>query len=318
MEDKIIPLHRSSGMTRAGDVAVSVLREKITERRKKKEAYLAACREKYGDKSQRALIVDERPIARISAPPRYQKWTCPQCKVEIDNDEKYGFLKKPDGSIIPCPLCSTKPLAAKNRRISEKLIAQLVQLGKLRSMSNLPANAARLTMANYPERGDKRAKKEVQLFIDGGTQSLFLVGPAGRGKTGLAVAAAHEMISQGKQVLFLEFERYVELIRENFDTKLTGEKNEVKRIMELVDTLIVDDFAAGSNSAFTLKEALVLVDARENAGLKTLITCNYDYPDMEKFYRSESTKFQPVERLTSRLVGQYKRAPFTGPDLRQG
>lgn len=259
-------------------------------------------------------VLPDMPVQRNDV------YTCEHCHMPVSIEQNYhGWFRTPDGEKEACPQCSRPVIRARNRRKAATLIKTLVYDGVLLDAINLPDNAETCSLAGYP--GKPAYKDLMRDFVNGTTKELLLFGPTGRGKTGLAFAAAHELHKKREQVLFMPMERYLDLRRENFAPG--AQPNHIKQIIMNVGTLLLDEVAAGTlastTDGFVVKEMLELVETRHAAGLRTLITTNLTLNALGNYWylaKYAQMGFQPSERVLSRLKGWYKVVEIEGKDLR--
>lgn len=246
-------------------------------------------------------------------------WRCETCKCMVNAIDTSGFTvdRAGRGGLEPCPTCTPAVARAKAYKQTARHISQLVLDRKIFNEKNLPFNAHKLTLAAYPKHGDQKAKSKVQDFITGNIENLFLTGDVGRGKTGLSIAAANALALQGKQVFLLSVADYITLLKANFEKD--AKENHIKEIIKDVEILFFDDLGAEGATEFTLKEIQEIIEYRNAAGLRTLITSNFNLKGLTAYWHLpvyENTGFQPAARTISRLKGWYQVVTFNGPELR--
>lgn len=310
---KIRPLrpvteNSQSGLTKVGKIS----------------ALLAKNRDQFIRVPQRVVNDPEKPVYVLPDLPAKQSdiYTCEYCDMEVSVSQgKHGWFRGPDGEPIECPKCSKPVIRARNRRKAHAQLKALVHNGVLLDMQNLPENAELLSLAEFP--GNRQYVDVIQDFIDGNTRELLLTGETGRGKTGLLISAAHVFYLQGKQVLFMPMEQYLDLLRENMGPG--AQQNNIKSIMKNVDVVIIDDMGAGmlsdNSMGFAVKETQDLIEARHAAGLQTAISSNLTVDGLGAYWyiaKYERSGFQPSARIVSRLKGWYRIVEIAGPDLRLG
>lgn len=311
MADNVTPFRKlkssDSGMASSGQVLNRLVGSREAVVRQMQEI---ASRDDY--------LVPPMPVVQV------KQWICEICHFTCDDNGNHGWFKDIQGKAVPCSACTPLSNRGIYRRKAAKLIQQLVQDCKLLNAQNLPEDAGGLTLDRYPKQGDKKALAIVKRFVSGGFKELFLTSDVGRGKSGLAIAAAHEMTKQGEQVLYMPMKLYIELVQENFNKDEAGRQvpnNHIKDVCKLVDVLIIDDLGTErvTDSGFVVEETQELVEARHAAGLRTLITTNYTLEGLASYWympRYERMGFQPGARLVSRIGGWYEKHTFSGPDLR--
>jgi len=119
------------------------------------------------------------------------------------------------------------------------------------------------------------AEKFVAEYPGSGEKGLMLMGPSGVGKTHLAVACLKELIRRGHQGLFCDYRELLKDIQASYNP---GSESTELRILEPIRTaevLVVDDLGASKPSAWVLDTIGLVLNARYNSRLTTLITTNY-------------------------------------------
>lgn len=133
--------------------------------------------------------------------------------------------------------------------------------------------------------------------------SLFLYGNTGLGKTFLSSCIANAVINKGYFVVFRSILKVFEdALAEHFGKK-TG--NTLEKLSK-ADLLILDDLGSefGSQSDPILYQIL---NDRINLNKPTVITSNLSLQELNGRYN---------ERIVSRLLGEFRRFPFVGEDIR--
>lgn len=137
--------------------------------------------------------------------------------------------------------------------------------------------------------------------------NYLLIGGTGLGKTHLSTAVAKTLIERGFDVLYVTA---VELFRDfeakQFD-KGSGMKNNPERYMD-AELLIIDDLGTEVSNQFTVSVLYDVINGRMNRRRSTFINTNLSSRDLEARYH---------ERITSRLLGEYRPFLFTGTDVRK-
>lgn len=150
--------------------------------------------------------------------------------------------------------------------------------------------------------------KEFAESFDGENEpSFLLVGASGLGKTHLSTAVAKTVIERGYRVVYDTIDRIIDDFQaERFrDTMTYDELSE--RYFEC-DLLIVDDLGCEMMNQFSLSCVYNLINTRLNAGRPTIINTNLTSDELRKTY---------FDRITSRLLGEYRILLFKGEDIRR-
>ncbi len=77
--------------------------------------------------------------------------------------------------------------------------------------------------------------------------------------------------------------------------------------MQSVDLLIIDDLGTEFSTAFTSSELFDILNTRLISKKPVIISTNLSVSELQNMYS---------ERITSRIIGQYKVMKFFGKDIR--
>lgn len=134
-------------------------------------------------------------------------------------------------------------------------------------------------VANYPGSAEK---------------GLLLMGTAGTGKTHLAVAALKKLIERGFAGLFCDYRELLKEIQASYNPASESTEMAILEPIRTVDILVLDDLGASKPSDWVRDIVEIVLNARYNKNLTTLITTNYvDEP---------SSKGEPTKGPDGRLV----------------
>ncbi|MEE1356815.1 MAG: ATP-binding protein [Clostridia bacterium] len=142
-------------------------------------------------------------------------------------------------------------------------------------------------------------------FDGGDGQNLLLMGGTGLGKTHLSSAMAKVVIERGYDVLYesapnifsdFEQERFVREGAERKTDRYFG-----------AELLIIDDLGTEVVNQYSVSCLYNLINTRINKGLSTVISTNLMPEELYKKY---------TDRITSRLIGEYRTLRFAGKDIR--
>lgn len=174
------------------------------------------------------------------------------------------------------------------------------------------------------------AEKFVAEFPASSEKGLMLMGPSGVGKTHLAVACLKDLIRRGHQGLFCDYRELLKDIQASYNP---GSESTELRILEpirTVEVLVVDDLGASKPSAWVLDTIGLVLNARYNARLTTLVTTNYldaakpegkatktPQGDFVKAVREDTLAERIGERMRSRLFEMCRTIEVHSADFRR-
>ncbi|HLK04309.1 MAG TPA: ATP-binding protein [Candidatus Acidoferrum sp.] len=174
------------------------------------------------------------------------------------------------------------------------------------------------------------AEKFVGEFPGSSEKGLMLMGPSGVGKTHLAVACLKDLIRRGHQGLFCDYRELLKDIQASYNP---GSESTELRILEpirTVEVLVLDDLGASKPSAWVLDTIGLVLNARYNARLTTLITTNYldaakpegkatkmPQGDFVKVVREDTLAERIGERMRSRLFEMCRTIEVHSTDFRR-
>ncbi len=140
-------------------------------------------------------------------------------------------------------------------------------------------------------------------------ESLLFLGGTGLGKTHLSTAVARVVIERGYDVYYnsavgmisdFEFKRFGNGLAQ------TDGDNTSRYIG--CDLLIIDDLGTEVINQFTLSCLYHVINTRLNLQKPTIASTNFSSADLRKAYS---------DRITSRLIGEFRVVPFYGTDIRK-
>jgi DNA replication protein DnaC len=136
-------------------------------------------------------------------------------------------------------------------------------------------------------------------------ESLFFYGNSGLGKTFLSNCIAKDLLDAGKVVIYQTASNLIEIIRGlKFDERAS--KEQLEDLMRC-DLLIIDDLGTEPNTAFSHAELFNVINTRILNGRNMIISTNYTLNDLLSIY---------PERITSRILGNFRMFKFFGADIR--
>ena len=144
-------------------------------------------------------------------------------------------------------------------------------------------------------------------FDDDTYVNFLLIGGTGLGKTHLSTSVAKTVIDRGNDVLYVTA---LEMIRDFEDKRFgdgSGVRNDLWRYTD-VQLLIIDDLGTEVNNQFTISCLYDVINHRINHRKSTFINTNLSYRELEARYS---------DRITSRLLGEYRPIVLEGTDIRK-
>jgi len=137
------------------------------------------------------------------------------------------------------------------------------------------------------------------------SDSIFMSGGTGLGKTHLSLAIANKVLEKGYSVIYdsaINILRNIE--KQNFSREHSSEM--IDAVME-TELLILDDLGTEYETPFYTATIYNIINTRLNSGKPTIISTNLDFGGIGRRYD---------ERVVSRIVAVYKCFEFHGEDIR--
>lgn len=141
--------------------------------------------------------------------------------------------------------------------------------------------------------------------FDKSSDSLFMHGATGLGKTHLSLAIANVVVERGFEVIYTSAQNLMSSLEKEKFGGGNGERE--KEILEC-DLLIIDDLGSEFSTQFTVSAVYNIINTRINLGKPVIISTNLTGEELEAKY---------TQRITSRIIGSYVSLLFMGRDIRQ-
>jgi DNA replication protein DnaC len=180
----------------------------------------------------------------------------------------------------------------------------------------------------------KQAKMLTQGFVrdypGAAEKGLLLMGPSGVGKTHLAVAALKELIRRGHGGLFCDYRELLKEIQASYNQASETTEMSILEPVRNVEILVLDDLGAMKPSDWVRDIVGIVLNARYNKSLSTVITTNYvDNPVAEgepsrlpggrmiPAAREDTLEQRIGSRMRSRLYEMCRTIEVIAPDFRR-
>lgn len=151
------------------------------------------------------------------------------------------------------------------------------------------------------------AKSYAEGFESGKAENIAMFGGTGLGKTHISSAIAKKVIEKGNDVFYVTAVGMVsDFEAEQFGGQHIAKGELTDRYFDC-DLLIIDDLGAEMANQFTVSCLYNLLNVRINRHAATILSTNLTQQELFKKYN---------ERITSRIIGEFRILPFTGTDIR--
>jgi DNA replication protein DnaC len=170
-----------------------------------------------------------------------------------------------------------------------------------------------------------QAKAWVEDWREEAATNLFIYGPPGVGKTGLAWCVARDDLEHGGNPAFVNVRRLLAELRERISAERANELDPSapalgpdprERLCDEYELVVLDDLAAERSTAWRLDELALIIEQRCDTGRGGLVvTANYGPADLALRLGSRRDAVAG-ERLVSRILHGATCIEIEGADLR--
>ncbi|MDE7303841.1 MAG: ATP-binding protein [Oscillospiraceae bacterium] len=140
------------------------------------------------------------------------------------------------------------------------------------------------------------------------SQSLFLLGKTGVGKTHISLSIAREVVKKGYTAAYGSLLNYLRIIEKEHFGRSENPETDTLQILINADLLILDDLGSEFRTSFYESVMYNIINSRINLGLPTIINSNLSAAELQNNYN---------DRIISRLFSVYCTLMFVGDDIRQ-
>ncbi len=145
-------------------------------------------------------------------------------------------------------------------------------------------------------------------FEEPGSHNILMIGPPGTGKTFLCNCIARRLIERQHTVMYERADRlFGAMTKEHFAREKDETQQQRFERIGSCELLVLDDLGTEFMTDYTKTELFSLISNRLSGGLSTIISSNLSMNQIKNIYS---------ERISSRLMGEYRLLRFFGADLR--
>ena len=187
---------------------------------------------------------------------------------------------------------------------------------KLTVASRIPRRYEKCSFSNFisePETSQEKALLHAHKFANeypAVERGLLFMGPAGVGKTHLAVSIIRDLIEKGFAGLFCEFGSLLKEIQDSYNPVSKSSELKVLAPVFQADVLVLDELGASVPTDWVRDTMYQIINKRYNDNKLTIFTTNYS--DKNKELEERITY-----RLRSRLYEMCTNVVIDGEDYRR-
>jgi DNA replication protein DnaC len=188
--------------------------------------------------------------------------------------------------------------------------------GKLMAAARIPARYQKCSFHNFisnPGTSQDHALRHAHTFANeypAVDRGLLFMGPAGVGKTHLAVSIIRALIEKGFAGLFYEFGSLLKQIQDSYNPVSKSSEMKVLAPVYEADVLILDELGASVPTDWVRDTMYQIINKRYNDNKLTIFTTNY----LDKGNELEE---RITYRLRSRLYEMCTNVVIDGEDYRR-
>lgn len=241
-----------------------------------------------------------------------------------------------------CPLCNdTGWKQVEGGRVTRCDCRIQSQSGRFYTAARIPRRYEHCTFANF--RADfenahpsiRKAQLKAERFVEDyplDKTGLVFVGPAGVGKTHLAVSIVRDLIlKKSIPCRFYEYGQLLAEIRNSYNPTVAETEMQVLRPVLDTEVLVLDEIGAQRVSDWVWDTVSYVLNTRYNRELTTILTTNFPdappkdldepvdrFANPKSVMRRETLGDRITERMRSRLHEMCRKVEMDGPDFRLG
>ena len=225
-----------------------------------------------------------------------------------------GWFRRDDweGNIPPVPPiteCRNCDLVGQKRRARFEKLAPIQPPYDTYTFASFPAKTPPMSTV----------RDHIQQLALSEPRSIYLSGPIGCGKTGLATCLYKAWLTSGTPGMWFLTPKLFEHIRNGFD-KETREytADQLVNAVYEVPLLFLDDLGAEYLTRWVAEVLFKIIYSRDGPGKHTIITSNFVLSKLVDHLAASPQDTIPAERIASRIKGLCGERVYRvdGPDLR--
>ena len=226
-----------------------------------------------------------------------------------------GWFRRDDweGNIPPVPPiteCRNCDLVGQKRRARFENLAPIQPPYDTYSFTGFPAKTPAMATV----------REHIQNLAFSEPLNIYLSGPVGCGKTGLATCLYQAWVTTGTPGMWFVVPRLLDHIRAGFDKESSGyTADQLVEAVYAVPLLMLDDLGAERMTDWVAEVFYKIVYSRQDAGKSTIFTSNYGLSQLvDHMAGSSQRSLIDAERIASRIKGLCGARVYRvdGPDLR--
>lgn len=140
------------------------------------------------------------------------------------------------------------------------------------------------------------------------SDSIFMYGKTGVGKTHLSLSIAKAVAAKGHTVAYGSIVNYLTMIEKEHFGKSSENSSDTSELLINTELLILDDLGSEFLTGFTESAIYNIINSRINLGRPTIINTNLSTDELQGRYN---------DRIISRIFGNYVTLCLVGNDIRQ-
>ena len=168
-------------------------------------------------------------------------------------------------------------------------------------LAKIPKKFIGKTFDDYEITGENfQAVSAAKKILNDSTESFFINGEPGTGKTFLASLIASNLIRQGKQILFSDVPSLLTDLKRTFKDGKTKEADLIDELCK-VPILFLDDLGAEQVSGWSIERLYIILNSRINESLPTIITSNFTLQGLENRYTINNDTKTRARQIADRI-----------------